>query len=93
MYAIRSYYEHMIEDGYIRDKIGFAEVLRVELKRAGITCQNLLFSVASNRIISREVTIPMAKDIMIPKIIEAEKSEYFPMDISEYEVAYTILET
>ncbi len=84
--------EHMIEDGYIRDKIGFAEVLRVELKRAGISCQNLLFSVASNRIISREVTLPLAKEKLIPKIIEAEKDEYFPMDISEYEIAYTILE-
>ncbi len=84
--------ENSIEDAFIRDKKIFAEALLNEMRKAEIKCQNLMFSVTSNRIMTREVLLPNVKDIMIPGVIESQKDEYFPMDISEHELAYNVLE-
>lgn len=84
--------ENTIEDGYIRDKNNFAEELRRQLKTHKFKNKNVVFTVASNKILSREVTIPAVKDNRIMDIVKAEANEYFPMDISEHVLTYSLLE-
>ncbi len=84
--------ENTIEDGYIRDKTSFAEELRRQLKQNKFKNKNVVFTVASNKILSREVTIPAVKDNRIMDIVRAEANEYFPMDISEHVLTYSLLE-
>lgn len=84
--------ENTIEDGYIRDKNNFAEELRRQLKTHKFKNKNVVFTVASNKILSREVTIPAVKDNRIMDIVRAEANEYFPMDISEHVLTYSLLE-
>ena len=84
--------ENTIEDGYIRDKNNFADELRRQLKQNKFKNKNVAFTVASNKILSREVTIPAVKDNRIMDIVHAEANEYFPMDISEHVLTYSLLE-
>ena len=84
--------ENTIEDAYVRDKALFANALKTELERAGIKCKNFMFTANSSKIISREIAIPKVPENLIGGVIESKKDEYFPMDISEHELAYTIIE-
>ncbi len=80
-----------MEDGYIRDYSLFAEQLLLKLRAAGIKTKDLVFSISSNKVVSREITITAAKEKMIKSIVNAEVSEYFPMDLSEHIIAYSII--
>lgn len=84
--------ENTIEDGYIRDRRSFVEKIKDEFEKAGIKSKDIAFTVNSSKILSREVVVPLVKEGTIPGIIEAEKEEYFPMNVSEHELAYTIIE-
>lgn len=82
----------IIEDGFIRDKDLYAKMLKEELIKANITTKEAVFTVSSTKITSREVTIPYVKDKFIWDIVNANKAEYFPMDLDGYTVTYEVLE-
>ncbi len=84
--------ENTIEDAYVRDKSVFATALKTELGRADIKCKNFMFTANSSKIISREIVIPKVAENLIGGVIESKKDEYFPMDISEHELAYSIID-
>ncbi len=83
--------ENTIEDSFIRDKKVFGDALKAQLDKADIKCRNFMFSMNSSKILSREVFLPKVKENLIPGIIEGQKDEYFPMDISEHKLAYSII--
>ncbi|MBQ9119278.1 MAG: pilus assembly protein PilM [Lachnospiraceae bacterium] len=83
--------ENTIEDGYIRDKQSFADELKYQLQTNGFKNKNIVFTVASNKILSREVVIPAVKESKIMDIVKAEANEYFPMDITDHILTYTLL--
>ena len=85
--------EHAIEDGYIRDKENFAKALKEELAKRMITEKAVVFSISSSRVVTREVTIPMAKDRQISGIVMSQAREYFPMDITGYTISWKKMET
>lgn len=80
--------EHAIEDGYIRDKESFAATLMGELAKHQITEKNVIFSINSSKVITREITIPYVKEKQIAGIVEAQAREYFPMDVSNYTISF-----
>ena len=80
--------EHAIEDGYIRDKDGFASALKAELIKNGIHEKEAIFTLSSSKVVTREVTIPYVKDNKISGIIDAQVRDYFPMDVSNYTISY-----
>lgn len=80
-----------MEDGYIRDHSLFAEQLLLKLRGARIKAKDLVFSISSNKVISREITITATKEKLIKNIVDAEVAEYFPMDLSEHIIAYSII--
>lgn len=82
--------EGTVEDGFINDTGKFAQAMRDALDRARITTKDIVFSIASTKIANREVTIPLVKDNKIMQVITASASEYFPVDISDYALSYTI---
>lgn len=82
-----------VTDGLINDTKALAEVLRAELARRGLaTTKEVIFSLASGRIATREVTLPPVKDNRVQALVETNAADYFPVDMSGYKVAYTILE-
>jgi len=84
--------ENTIEDGYIRDKDTFSETLRFHIRAGKFKSDKVIFSVSSSKIANREVIIPPVKDNKIMDVIRMGASEYFPIDIKEYVLSYSILE-
>ena len=84
--------EGAVEDGYIRDRDSYLYALKREMKEAKLQRGFLVFSVNSTRVLSREVTLPLVSYRLLPGMIEAGKEEYFPVDVSNHELAYTVLE-
>lgn len=81
--------EHAVEDGYIRDKDSLARSLKEELVRRQIMEKDVVFTLSSSKVVTREVVIPYVKDNKIKGIIDAQSRDYFPMDISGYTISYS----
>lgn len=82
-----------VEDGQIRDTKSLADILKTELSENGIRTRKVFFVVGSTRIASREVRIPLVKKNRIQSILEANATDYFPIDISKYVLSYSIIDT
>lgn len=84
--------DHVLDDGLLRNEDAFAEQVRDALDARGIKTKQVIFTVTGNRIASRDVEIPYVKRGKIAEIIGTNEADYFPMDLKNYRVAYTILE-
>ena len=80
-----------VEDGQIRDTKGLGELLRQQLNERGIRTKKAWFVTGSTRSASREVQIPLVKKSRIQSIIEANATDYFPIDVTKYVMSYIIL--
>lgn len=79
------------EDGYIRDKGTLGSVIRQQLVEYKMKATDVVFTVNSTKIANREVFIPYVKENKIKSIVELQASDYFPFDITDYNVSYYIL--
>lgn len=84
--------ENIVEDGFILDKDLMAQTLKSQLLNAKMNTKEAIFTIASTKLANREVVIPLVPDNKIQSIIDASATEYFPLDVSEYTISYTILE-
>lgn len=84
--------DNMFNDGYIRDNNRLALLLKEKIKEAKIRSKRVIFTITSTKIASREVILPPVREAKIPKIISTNASEYFPVDLSNYTIAYRVLE-
>lgn len=80
-----------VEDGMIRDTKGLGEALKKELASRKIRTKKVYFVVGSTRIASREVRIPFVSKNKIQSIVNANASDYFPIDITKYVISYSVL--
>ena len=85
--------EDAYEDGFIRDKERIAEAIKSQLAANGITNKNAIFVLTSTKIVNREVLVPFVKENKIKGIINANSSVYFPVNIEDYTVSHSVLET
>lgn len=84
--------EGMLEDGTIRDTRGFSEYLTATLRDADIKVKHVMFSLVSDRIVTREVVLPELNEEKLELTIKANAPEYFPMDLSSSVLAYFPIE-
>lgn len=82
-------------DGYIaRDRIEeVRDVILNKLEENMIKTKNIVFSVYSSKIITREVLLPAVKLKQVAGVIESNLSEYFPMDLEDHLITHKILHT
>lgn len=85
--------EGVVNDGVLQLDTHYLEGLRGGMREHKIKAKQVIFSISSGKIANREVTIPFVKTNRIGDVVRAKASEYFPMDLSQHELAYTILET
>lgn len=85
--------EDAYEDGIIKEPEKIAAAIKEQLSAKGITNKNAIFVLSSTKIVNREVVIPFVKENKIRGIINANSSEYFPVNIEDYVVSHTVLET
>jgi len=85
--------EDSFEDGAIKEPEKIAAAIKENLAARGITNKNAVFVLSSAKIVNREVVIPFVKENKIRGIINSNSSEYFPVNIEDYVVSHTVLET
>lgn len=83
----------VMEDGYVKDKDRMAQLLREQMKDNGVKEKEVVFSIASSKIASREVTVPYVPEKNLDNLINATAQDYFPVNMDEYTLAYNVLET
>lgn len=81
----------MVEDGTIRNVKEFADYLASVLRSANIKTRRVIFSLPSDKILTREVLLPELSEEKLTATIKANASEYFPIDLSEYILSYFTL--
>ena len=82
-----------VEDGQIRDVPAVANAIKETIYNEGILTKDVIFSIQSNKIVSKEILIPHMKDNLIMGYINTNATEYFPVNIDEYVFTYSTLET
>lgn len=80
--------QRAVDDGYVRDRDRFVRALKDELVKRQINEKNVIFTLGSTKIITRDIIIPMVKDKQLPGVVETQAKETFPMDITTYTIAY-----
>lgn len=85
--------EDAYEDGQIKDKDKIAMAIKEQLNQNGITNKNAIFVLTSTKVVNREVLIPAVAEGKIKGVVNANASEYFPVDIEDYVVSHSVLET
>lgn len=80
------------DDDVIEADTHYLEGLRGGFREHGIKAKQIVFSIASNKIATREVVIPYVKENRISDVVKANASDYFPLELSQYGLAYSIQE-
>lgn len=81
-----------VTDGLIEDAESLEKEIRKTLTAKSISTKDVIFSIVSGKIATKEVIIPEVKDNKIGDIVTANASEYFPVEIDDYIIKHTILE-
>ena len=80
------------DDGTLVADAKFAALLREQMKKHGIKTDRGVFCVNSDRIITREITIPNVKRNQILTMLNTNSQDYFPVDVSDYKLDYSVQE-
>ncbi len=83
--------EGVVTDGSLDLDEGYVAMLKKGLAANKIKAKNVVFSITSSKIASREVVIPYVKANKVDEVINAKAEEYFPVDLSDYKISYTLL--
>lgn len=81
-----------VEDGVIRDINAVADTIKTALNDEMIVSDRVTFVLASSRVAAKEVVLPLIKKDKIQGLINQNASDYFPVNISDYVLSYTLLE-
>lgn len=85
--------EGVINDGVLTASPEYMDALKTALDESKMKARQVIFTITSGRIASREVMIPLVKENRIADVVNANASDYFPVDLSQYQLAYNILGT
>lgn len=83
-----------VNDGYLVDITAISEAIRTSVFGRGFTAKEVIFTITSKKIASKEVEIPYQKSRkQLQQILQTNSGEYFPMSNSgDYSFAFSVLE-
>lgn len=83
-----------VNDGYLVDITAIAEAIRTSIFGRGFSAKDVIFTIQSKKIASKEVVVPyMKNEKRMLQILQANSSDYFPMsNTTDYVFSYSILE-
>ena len=81
----------VFDDGYISDSEEYAKSLKQALTDNKIKTRQAVCTITCSKIANREILIPNVKASQVDDLIRANASEYFPVDLSQYELGFIIL--
>ena len=82
----------VLADGMITVTEEFVNNLKAEMANNKMRTKDAVFTISSSKIATREIKIPYCKESNIGNLVRTNLSDYFPIDVSRYLSAYTILE-
>lgn len=82
-----------VTDGMLQPDGRYMQSLRGALAEHRVKAKKVVFTITSTRIATREVVIPFVKENKIGDLVAAKAEEYFPVDLADYRVAYSLLGT
>ena len=77
---------NVLQDGVLHSPGEFAQTLISRLAEQRIKTRDCIFTISSTRIAAREVQIPNVKGNKIDSVVKTNASDYFPVDLSQYEI-------
>ena len=80
------------DDGLIRGRDTVAKILESKIKELKFGNNNVVFSIISTKILTRDVTIPNVKPAQIKNMITTQAGQYFPVEVNDYEYSYSIID-
>lgn len=83
----------VLNDGELNVTGELVAIINDTLMANSIKTKQVVFTVTSSKIASREVILPNVKENKVAAVVHANASDYFPVDLSRYEIAYTPLGT
>ncbi|MCR4677206.1 MAG: pilus assembly protein PilM [Lachnospiraceae bacterium] len=83
--------DEVFDDGYISDSKEYAGTLRQALGDNKIKTRQAVCTITCSKIANREIMLPNVKLNQVDDLIRANASEYFPVDLSQYELGYIVL--
>lgn len=82
----------MVTDAGVEVNSIFKAMLQSKLKENHISTNKAIFVLNSARIANREIEIPFVKDNKIKDLITANAEDYFPVDLSQYQLVHEVLD-
>ena len=82
-----------VNDGMLRVDEMLIGTIKTALQENKIRTKQIIFSVNSTKIANREVVIPFVKENKVKDLIKANASDYFPVDLDQYEIGHSIVST
>ena len=85
--------EFSYEDGIVKDFPAIVKALNDAFKENNITTKNVVFSVSSSKILSKEVVVPALKsEKSVLSLVTANSGEYFPVSTEDCVYSYSLLD-
>ena len=81
-----------VEDGFIRDIGRVADTIRTAMAEDQISGNEVTFVLNSSRVATKEVILPLTRRDKIQEMVNMNATEYFPVNIDDYSLSYTVLE-
>ncbi len=78
----------VINDGELTVTDELVTMVKEALLANRMKTKQVIFTITSTKIASREVVLPNVKENKVAMLVRANASDYFPVDISQYEIAH-----
>ena len=82
----------VLADGMLTVDDDFVAAFKAKLAELKIKTKGAVFTISSSKIATREVRVPYCKENRIGDLVRSNLQDYFPIDVSQYMVAHSILE-
>lgn len=79
------------EDGFLSEDAQFIQDLKSALSFNKVKTKQAVCTISSSKIATREVQLPAVKANQVQAMVEANASDYFPINLSEYELGHLVL--
>lgn len=83
----------VMNDGVLTATPEYTEALQSALVENRMKAKQVVFSITSGKIVNREAVIPFVKESRLEDVVKANATDYFPIDLSTYQLTYNILGT
>lgn len=83
--------ENTVREDGIEVNEALVSAIKEGMRAGRIHEKKMVFTMNSTKIASREVVIPYVKENKVADVIRANASDFFPVDIEQYELGYNIV--